>query len=444
MLEAYAYCKSLTLPNNTTMDFRHKFIRDPLYGFIGLSETETRLIDTPLFRRLQFIKQLSHAFVVYPSAIHTRFEHSLGCMHVAGKICDELGFDLQDKEDVRIAALLHDIGHGPFSHLFEAVMSRCNPNIDNPHERISEIMIMENRDIDEILGDRKQTITDLLQKRIDSTASDIVSGSMDADKLDYMLRDSYHIGVSYGKFDLDRILHTLRRHPQDTALCVDVKGKDALENYRLARHLLHAQVYHHHARLVADQMFLKALEMALDDDIVRADDLKIMQGDNSHFLDFYSSLDDNSIYDLIIRHPNAGLSKEILQNIRHRRLLKRACDFTTKELSQNADVCEKLLETTPPELDDMSARIAARLGLRPHEVIFYKSFIPIKLYNKDPILLMRKKSVLNLSDYSPFTSADSVIRYLVYGPADAGVRKTIAAEVARELHVDASAISELE
>ena len=132
-----------------------------MYGFIGLSEKEVKLIDTPLFRRLHFIKQLSHAFVAYPSAIHTRFEHSLGCMHLAGKICDELDI-VQDKEDVRLAALLHDIGHGPFSHLFESVIRKCNRSIDEPHELISKIMINESQDLGHILGNKKQKIVDLL------------------------------------------------------------------------------------------------------------------------------------------------------------------------------------------------------------------------------------------------------------------------------------------
>ena len=147
-------------------------------------------------------------------------------------------------------------------------------------------------------------------------------------------------------------------------------------------------------------------------------------------------IDDNSVYDLIIRHKNAGVAKEILQNIRHRRLLKRACDFTAKDLAQNADVSERLVKLKQAELDDMSARIATDMGLQSHEVIFHKSEIQIKLYNENPIMILKDDQVLNLSDYSPFASADSVIRYTVYGPAGADVRKTIAAKVADESGVD--------
>lgn len=113
--------------------FRHKSVRDPLYGFVDLSKTETDLIDTGVFRRLHSIKQLSHAYVVYPSAIHTRFEHSLGTLHVADRMCSELELEADRREIVRMTALLHDIGHGPFSHLFEKVLERINPEIPEPH-----------------------------------------------------------------------------------------------------------------------------------------------------------------------------------------------------------------------------------------------------------------------------------------------------------------------
>ncbi len=109
--------------------FRFKAIRDPLYGFIDLSELETKIIDSEIFRRLQFIKQLSHAYLVYPSAIHTHFEHSLGTAHISDIMSKELDLDKQDDiEKNRLSGLLHDIGHGPFSHLFENVIKKKSYN----------------------------------------------------------------------------------------------------------------------------------------------------------------------------------------------------------------------------------------------------------------------------------------------------------------------------
>ena len=120
--------------------FKHKLFRDPLYGFVGMSQREVKLVDTQAFRRLHRIKQLSHAHLVYPSALHTRFEHSIGVAHIAGRMCDELEISSQ-KETIRQAALLHDIGHGPFSHLFENVLKKINPEIDGIHEEITKLII---------------------------------------------------------------------------------------------------------------------------------------------------------------------------------------------------------------------------------------------------------------------------------------------------------------
>ncbi len=237
----------MSLPHNY---FRSKAIRDPLYGFIDLSELEIKVIDTEIFRRLQFIKQLSHTYVVYPSSFHTRFEHSLGTLHVSNIMANELNFtDQKDIERIRLSCLLHDIGHGPFSHLFESIMEKINPTITEPHEKISKIIIKENSELDSVLGSKTNEIIELLEKKIDShkepkksLQADIVSSGIDADKLDYLRRDSYHIGVTYGQFDFDRILHTLTTTPKNSQICISKKGKDALENYRLARYLMYAQV----------------------------------------------------------------------------------------------------------------------------------------------------------------------------------------------------------
>ena len=110
-------------------------MRDPLYGFVGMSDLEIRVVDSDFFRRLLLIKQLSYAYVVYPTAIHTRFEHSLGVVYVADQMAQKLDLSNENREIVRLAALLHDVGHGPFSHLFEHTMKKINPEQDDPHEK---------------------------------------------------------------------------------------------------------------------------------------------------------------------------------------------------------------------------------------------------------------------------------------------------------------------
>ena len=126
-----------------------------------MSKIEQQIIDSSAFRRLLNIKQLSHAYVVYPTAIHTRFEHSLGSTHLAGKVCDQLKFDDPIKEIVRLAALLHDIGHGPYSHLFESVVSNVN-GIKIEHEWISTLIISKDSELQNILDDKSEKIIQLL------------------------------------------------------------------------------------------------------------------------------------------------------------------------------------------------------------------------------------------------------------------------------------------
>ena len=432
--------------------FREKAIRDPLYGFIDVSDLELKVIDSEVFRRLLSIKQLSHAYVVYPTAVHSRFEHSLGAMHMADRMAQELRLSTDDTKDVRLAALLHDVGHGPFSHLFESSIEKINPEQSDPHEKISQIIIDEDPELGDLLGDAKSRIISLLKTESifngpESLLASIISSGLDADKLDYLRRDSYYIGVSYGQFDLARILHSLSTTTKHSMVVVNSGGKDALENYRLARYLMHIQVYEHHARLAADSMFRKALDIAIhEEEVMDKNLLKFnTSGKNESFLGFYKMLNDYSIYQKIIENEKSKRSKEILSNIQKRKLLKRACDFTPDALDNNEDVATQLMKMTQEKLDGITADIAESLNLKPHEVIFYKSQIDMKLYKRGDILVKHRDKISDLTRVSPLTIKNSnVIRYYIFGPADKLVRKSIAKKAASELGLEAASISYLE
>lgn len=432
-------------------EFRHKSIRDPLYGFIGLSETETKIIDTQVFKRLHAIKQLSHAYVVYPSAIHTRFEHSLGCNYIANEMCEELEVTGEEKKDVRLAALLHDVGHGPYSHLFEHIIQDINPELEGPHEKISTLIVNEDADLDGIIRDRKKSVVEILNSTSESLFADapksllsnIVSGGIDADKLDYLRRDSYHIGVAYGQFDLDRILQMIKRTPRKkTRIGIDTKGKDALENYRLGRYLMHAQVYEHHTRLAADQMFLQALDIAInEEDVIDKKLLRVKDSDNEEFLKFYLSLDDNSIYHDIISSDKSKISREILLNIKKRKLLKRACEFTPKSLKGEADASDYLRRLSKDKLHEIAEEVAQGSGLEKHEVIFHKSEIDIKLFEEGEILILKDGRVDDFQEESPISAEANVTKYYVYAPDDTRKQEKIAKGISDVLQVSIEHIS---
>lgn len=412
------------------IDFAHKSIRDPLYGFINISKTEQQIIDSSAFRRLLNIKQLSHAYVVYPTAIHTRFEHSLGATHLAGKVCDQLKFDDSAKEIVRLSALLHDIGHGPYSHLFESVVSNVNgTKID--HEWISMLIISKDAELQNILGDKSEKIIHLLDHKpvtdwelgVSTLASDVISSALDVDKMDYLRRDSYHIGVAYGQFDLARIIHTITSTETDERrICIQDKGKDSIENYRLGRYLMHAQVYQHHARLTADQMFLRALDMATNDEnILPIEKLKVDKSSflsNDDFLDYYMTLNDKTIYDKIIDVKPDSASAKILKNIQKRNLLKRACEILPDKEIENAIIRDKVMKMEYPQLKEFAIDVSESLGLRYSDTIAYLSKIPVGLYDGE-ILVLWKNIPRKLDDFSPITVKHSAIeRFFVFGDSD--------------------------
>lgn len=421
-----------------------------------MTEKETRIIDVELFRRMQFIKQLSHAYLVYPSAVHTRFEHLLGTMHVAGIMSDRLDLRHPEKEAVRLASLLHDIGHGPFSHLFEHVMSKLNSG-DGIHEKISGIMINEDADILDALGESGDAVLEILghKERTGLTSriqSNIVSGSLDADKMDYLRRDSYHIGVKYGEFDFERMMRSIVisknffHSPEDRAvsnLCLGPKGIHVVESFRLARYMMHVQVYEHHARLSADQMFLRALNIAIDNSTIDGNLLEIKKdGNNTEFLEFYKSLNDSSIYQMIINKDPDGIPAKILKDIQRRNLLKRACEFTSRNLSGRDDVFDWILKGKPEELDAVCSKIAEQVRVPEHQVIFHVSKINNKSY-ADPIPCQTEDDIFNLDSVSPISGSEKINRVYVFGPPSVDVRQRIAQAIAGVFDVDVENISTL-
>lgn len=280
-------------------------IRDPVHGFISLDETERRVLDSRPMQRLKHIHQLAMTYQVYPGATHKRFEHSLGVMELAGKAFDaltnptNLGSDVRDtfpeffkskagqsklgywRRVTRLAALCHDIGHLPFSHAAEHDLLPDGKS----HETISGELIMCNEELQRIWRESVGPINDEHVMKLALGAEKarqfgvnitnwetllsaiIADDSLGVDRMDYLIRDSHHLGVAYGMFDVDRLIQSLRilrsvAQPRfgatpAFALGIDHGGLHAAEGLLLARYFMFMQVYYHHARLAYD-LHLKA------------------------------------------------------------------------------------------------------------------------------------------------------------------------------------------
>ncbi|MEM4505730.1 MAG: HD domain-containing protein, partial [Candidatus Bathyarchaeia archaeon] len=214
-------------------------IKDPVHGYIYITEAEKEIIDSYPFQRLRRIRQLAGSEYVYPGANHTRFEHSLGVMYLAGRVVENrnisrvIGRD--EAEMVRIAALLHDVGHGPFSHVFEHVLIK---RLNKTHEDMTSWLIRESelRDIISDMGYDVETIAKLAVGKLAGGKiflNQIISSAVDVDKLDFVVRDTYHTGAEYGFVDVFRLIQTFDVF--DGNLAVDLGAISTLEAFIMAR-----------------------------------------------------------------------------------------------------------------------------------------------------------------------------------------------------------------
>ncbi|GGG78824.1 phosphohydrolase [Parapedobacter pyrenivorans] len=238
---------------------KKKIINDPVYGFISIpSGFIFDLIQHPYFQRLRYIKQVSMTHLVYPGALHTRFQHALGAMHLMALAIETLrGKDVaisdEEEEAVLAAILLHDIGHGPFSHSLEHTLVE-----GVSHEWLSTLMMDE---LNEAVGGRLDLAIMIFNNRHQKKfLYQLVSGQLDIDRMDYLSRDSFFTGVAEGVISFDRIIKML--HVVDNELVIEQKGIYSVEKFLIARRLMYWQVYLHKTVLSAEQMLLKILQRA--------------------------------------------------------------------------------------------------------------------------------------------------------------------------------------
>lgn len=236
-----------------------KIINDPVYGFLRFPEPELmQLIEHPWFQRLRHIKQMGMAHLVYPGAVHTRFHHSLGACHLMGQALDQLkikgiNFTEEECKAARIAILMHDVGHGPFSHALEYSLVE-----GITHETISRLIM--NRLNDQFDGMLYKAIRIFEHSYPRRYLHQLVSSQLDVDRMDYLNRDSFYTGVSEGVIGYDRILQMLTvRHEE---LMVEEKAVHSVEKFIIARRLMYWQVYLHKTVLGAEQLIINILKRA--------------------------------------------------------------------------------------------------------------------------------------------------------------------------------------
>lgn len=399
-----------------------KFFRDPLYGFIGVTHKELELLSTPSVQRLRRIKQLGNTHLVYPSACHSRFEHTLG-LHIANRMAEKLKLNEDEIEIIRYAALLHDIGHGPLSHNFETILESVN-NKKIGHENVTLKIISEDKDISRILGDKKDDILSLFNERNDTVNRKILSGNIDADRLDYLRRDSYHTGVAYGIFDLERILHTINKKidGKQSYITVLKKGQDALESFRLARFLMHTQVYYHHVRAISDSMLNRAVEVAIRDGTLSNDSFKF---DNDNFLSNYLSLDDSRLFLKILSNSESNAFK-LITELENRNLLKRGYEVDLRNL-ETMEIM-KIRRKKPEEFKELEKELAEKCDCNKDFIIMYLQKIVNPLYKpayelyeagEVPILIEDDGRIINFDKVSPILgSQDPLLKLYIFCPEE--------------------------
>jgi HD superfamily phosphohydrolase len=343
---------------------RPKFIRDPIHDIIRIEyEVVLDLLNSLPMQRLRRIKQLPFASFVYPGADHSRFAHSLGVYHLSSRMLDQLGIDDErDRVVTQIAALLHDIGHGPFSHLFEGFLKevKYRPDVREDycdHEWWTETIIQCDEGIKSLLdsvdGDLRTDVTSVLnrthQKRI---LCDIVSSQFDADRLDYMLRDSQFTGVQYGRFDLSWLLRNLSKHcvsisdddqmreepERDVIVLDEARGLSCLEEYLLGNLYLYKHVYYHKTVQAAEGMLERILVRAIDllrDNSelgVKSRALSRIAGNEVMATDEYLELDDNVVMTWLNGWASGQVDDLTLRSI--------SCDLLNRRLFKTRDVTQ--------------------------------------------------------------------------------------------------------
>lgn len=379
----------------------HEFevVRDPLWNTIRLDPAAVQIIDTPEFQRLRLIRQLGLAYLVYPGATHTRFDHALGVYHLArwalGLLADRGELQRVDPVDCRLvpyAALLHDVGHYPFSHALEELGEELIPA---HHEQLAERFLQSDgirAALEALAPDAPARISEMIRGASGSPLQGLVSGSLDLDKIEYLRRDARFCGVPYGEVDVDRLLHSITLLPDPETGRAEVgiheKGLSALESLLFSKYQMFRNVYWHHAVRAATVLYKRLVQDALRGRVVDADEL-VGQSDERLL----------TILELRAEERDDPAARRVAERwipaVRRRKLPKRALEVPGEALrglpgdawiGQDSELVEAL-----------EARLAAELGLEEGCVMVDYPEKP-RMLGLDLLMLRRSGAVQRLTE----------------------------------------------
>ncbi|NTU88263.1 MAG: HD domain-containing protein [Chlorobiaceae bacterium] len=315
------------------------FIRLPVWGHIPLSDPLKRILAHPSFMRLKGIRQLSFSQQVYPGATHTRFEHSIGVYHLMKLILQRmvsnpLALSLQknsfrfDDGSCRLllaACLLHDIGHYPHAHVIEEqIPSGSSGPVFSHHEDLCGRFIHQEQpgfpSIAEILHEEWQVEPDgviaLIRGNSKSGFGKLISGTLDPDKMDYLMRDAHHCNIPYGSIDIERLIESFVPDPERERFAITEKGIAPLESLLFAKYMMMRNVYWHHTGRSLSAMLRRLLQAVIDEKLIGERELQDL---------FYDNADDRVLFELKAMHPGLAAAQNLLlEDILHRRVYKRA------------------------------------------------------------------------------------------------------------------------
>jgi HD superfamily phosphohydrolase len=341
------------------------FIKDPVFGYIHLTEDEKNIIDTKSFQRLGRIKQLAGAEYVYPAANHTRFEHALGVMHLSGELSKNLDnyISKEEKYELRLAGLLHDIGHGPFSHVFETLLNKF---FKKNHEDMTRELVKhgEIKEALEKTGYDPKKISGLATGSLKGNKpylNQILRGTVDVDKMDYIVRDSYHTGAGYSA-DVWRLIYTM--DIVNNNLSVNSTAIYTLEAFLMARVESFKSIYFHKTARAAQIMLSKAMINAYQEEPFF----------NPNNLDEYINLDDYTLWSIMKINK---ASANIIDDLEHRKLLKSVYEnvlITKEEVFTN-------IFTKPQIRTQIESEIADQAKVSVDDVIIDVPLVPSVPYS---------------------------------------------------------------